>query len=519
MQTQQGGTVTGVLKDNQGTPVAGTRMTAIARAESLDEVVTSPAMSSLAETDEQGRYTLESIPPGRYFIAAGRLDAQTYYPGTSDIAMAKEVIITPGSTISGIDFTLDDSSFGRANAGGVLINTVAIPLQVTIEGGGKMPVSAGGKLTSVKLDMGGSSITTPIGNTSVSVPGPQTTAYHVTVENLPETYAVKSIMYGTTDLLTNTLRLTPANFGRSIVTPLLQNGNGTSQVSPPANPAAGPPPASQLPGASPLAGFQFGVLPQDPAGLQAYLAGLAASTAGQLPTALAQSRSANGGATSPQNTSTSLVPLSIVQFSGTPPSPLFITLSPVAPKTTGGARISGRMNAGGARTVYVSGIPGNVYSDGTFDVYGIPPGRHSIVTGANPAGSRPLVASVVVDDNGLDNIVLEETAVLPINASAPAPARPAGGRRAGNIPLAQIKGTLVEELSGKPITEGAVIVKANGNYSASFPIDGDGHFELPPLLPGTYELEVQVFGHSNTRQSVDIDDKDLNVELVTRKLY
>jgi hypothetical protein len=109
VQAQQAGRVSGVLKDTQGKPIPGIRMAAIARPQSLDEAVTSAAMSSLAETDEQGRFTLESIPPGRYYIAAGRLDAQTYYPGTVDMATAKEVAITPGSTVSGIDFTLGDS--------------------------------------------------------------------------------------------------------------------------------------------------------------------------------------------------------------------------------------------------------------------------------------------------------------------------------------------------------------------------------------------------------------------------
>ncbi len=79
---QQGGTVTGVLRDSQGNPLAGVRMAAVAHASSIEETITAAAMAGLAETDEQGRFTLENIPPGRYSIAAGRLDLQTYYPGT-----------------------------------------------------------------------------------------------------------------------------------------------------------------------------------------------------------------------------------------------------------------------------------------------------------------------------------------------------------------------------------------------------------------------------------------------------
>ena len=79
---QQGGKVTGTLRDNQGTPLPGVRMAAVTRSAAIEEAPTGVAMAGLAETDELGRFTLEDIPPGRYSIAAGRLDLQTYYPGT-----------------------------------------------------------------------------------------------------------------------------------------------------------------------------------------------------------------------------------------------------------------------------------------------------------------------------------------------------------------------------------------------------------------------------------------------------
>jgi hypothetical protein len=486
VQAQQAGRVSGVLKDTQGKPIPGIRMAAIARPQSLDEAVTSAAMSSLAETDEQGRFTLEGIPPGRYYIAAGRLDAQTYYPGTVDMATAKEVAITPGSAVSGIDFTLGDSSFGRANTGlGISLSAnpiLALPLRVSTEGGEKMPVSAGGKFVSVKLDMAGSIITTPITSTVVNVPGPQTTAYRVTVENLPETHVVKSILYGTTDLSTNTLRLTPANFpspSSSLVFAL-------STFS--ATPAVSPAPAQAL-ATTPQP------LPQTQQDLLSYLNALAAS---------------RGLIATPPTTPTT---------PSTPPSLLSITLAPVTPKLTTGARVSGQMSVRGNRTVYVSGIPGAVYSDGTFEVYGIPPGRHSIVTRDNPTGLKPLAASVVVENGNLDGIVLVETAMLPLRAWEPSPPRPAGGRPAGNVPLARLTGSLLEELSKQPITEGTVLIKTNGYTATSFPVSADGRFELPPLLPGTYDLEVQVFGHSSIKQSIEIDDQDMKIELLSRRLY
>jgi len=490
VQAQQAGKVSGVLKDAQGKPIPGIRIAAIARPELLDEAITSPAMSSLAETDDQGRYTLESIPPGRYLIAAGRLDVQTYYPGTADVTLAKDVQITPGLAVPGIDFTLGDSSFGRAgNGGGLGSSNAIIPLRVTMEGGGKIPLSAGGKFVYVKLDMGTSVITTPIANSTISVPGPQTTAYRVTIENLPDTYVVKSIVYGTADLSTNTLRLTPSNFpgpGVSVL-PIVN-------LAPTPNTSQTQLPQTEQDLLNYLTGLAVGrglVSANSPASLQAYQAGLAAGLAGRA--AVAPTPSASSAS----------------------PSVLYVTLVPVPAKARDGVRVSGQMSIKGNRTVFVSGIPGTVYSDGTFDVYGIPPGRHTIVTPERTT----LAASVVVESSNLDGIVLNETAMLPIRAVEPAPPRSAAGHPVGSVPLARVTGVLMEELAKTPIPEGTIIIKTNGYYSASFSVDAEGRFELPPLLPGTYDLEVQIFGHSNIKQSFEIDDKDMKLELSSRKLY
>jgi hypothetical protein len=68
------------------------------------------SLSALAQTDEQGRYRLEGIPVGRYYIAAGRVDLPTFYPGTSDLTKARVFSVTPGGAVSGIDFVMLDTS-------------------------------------------------------------------------------------------------------------------------------------------------------------------------------------------------------------------------------------------------------------------------------------------------------------------------------------------------------------------------------------------------------------------------
>jgi len=64
-------------------------MAAVARPDALENIAEGAAMAGIAETDAEGKYTLENIPPGRYLIAAGRLDLQTYYPGTQSTAEAR----------------------------------------------------------------------------------------------------------------------------------------------------------------------------------------------------------------------------------------------------------------------------------------------------------------------------------------------------------------------------------------------------------------------------------------------
>jgi hypothetical protein len=53
-------------------------------------------------TDNQGRFRLENIPPGRYFVMAG----STYYPSTVNPDAATVITVAPGSTTDNLDFAL-----------------------------------------------------------------------------------------------------------------------------------------------------------------------------------------------------------------------------------------------------------------------------------------------------------------------------------------------------------------------------------------------------------------------------
>jgi hypothetical protein len=66
--------------------------------------------------------------------------------------------------------------------------------------------------------------------------------------------------------------------------------------------------------------------------------------------------------------------------------------------------------------------------------------------------------------------------------------------------------------------EGSVVIKSNDYYSDSFSIDSEGHYEITALLPGTYELEVQAFGHTTLTRSIELDDKGVTVDFAPRQL-
>jgi TonB family protein len=100
----QTGIVTGRLTKN-GQPVAGVRVSAMVIPEPGVSISEVSSLASVVLTDIDGRYRLESIPPGRYYITAGFLDGPTYYPGVSSINSARSISVEAGVTTTGIDFS------------------------------------------------------------------------------------------------------------------------------------------------------------------------------------------------------------------------------------------------------------------------------------------------------------------------------------------------------------------------------------------------------------------------------
>lgn len=417
--TNQNGTISGVLRTVDGTPAIGVRVSALARPEAINDLAAASSFAGLGETDSAGRYRLENIPPGRYYIVAGRVDAPTYYPGTLQVSDGTLVAITPGLTVSSIDFVLNAGSVGRANnnlSGVFGVSSWVIPIQTRIEGGGKIPLFAAGRFPVVRV--GGTEVSLNGPSVTLTTPAlvgiaPPTTEYRVTIENLPETYELKSLTSGTTDLRVDAL---------------------------------------QLPGGT----------------------------------------------------------------SGTAVRPAIVVTLALQPAQPVGVRVSGRIAGDPKRWIYLSGNPGAIYSDGTFEFIGVPPGRHTIVTFDSAIGGHSQGAALVVGDRDLPEVDLEEISVAPADSDRPAIPAPAGNRLPGSRrATATIRGRVVDADTGEPFSAGKVVL--NGNYSITFPLKNDGGFEVPKLLPGKYLVEAVVFAIGTVSREVILDEADAVADLSVRE--
>jgi len=119
-QTQTG-TISGRLLALNGTPAVGVRVSAMPVADPSKASATSssdvPVLASLTQTDAAGRYRLENLPAGRYYVLAGFVDSPTYYPGATSTATSTPVAVTARANITGIDFQAARSSTGLTLSG------------------------------------------------------------------------------------------------------------------------------------------------------------------------------------------------------------------------------------------------------------------------------------------------------------------------------------------------------------------------------------------------------------------
>ncbi len=103
--TTQNGSIAGTLRDTDGSPAAGVRVGAVV-VQVNAETTTEAALLSLTQTDNAGQYRLEKVPPGRYLVMAGAIDAPSYFPGVAIRSAATVVTVAPQAEVTGIDFKM-----------------------------------------------------------------------------------------------------------------------------------------------------------------------------------------------------------------------------------------------------------------------------------------------------------------------------------------------------------------------------------------------------------------------------
>src|SRR4030095_445364 len=131
------GTVSGELRNRQGQPAAGVRVSAMAVPEAGVPANSGTALVSIGTTDNQGRYKLENILPGRYYITAGFVDSPTYYPGVAAMSGATVVNVLSSTPVTGINFAV-------TNPLGVTVSGRVRRATGTGGGGGQPIASIGG---------------------------------------------------------------------------------------------------------------------------------------------------------------------------------------------------------------------------------------------------------------------------------------------------------------------------------------------------------------------------------------
>jgi len=97
------GAITGRLLSVEGTPASNTRIAAVPVTE---DKTAAPVLEGIVQTSRDGRYRLEGIAPGRYYVFAGLIDLPSYYPGVSSLDRATVITVEPGGTVANVDFPL-----------------------------------------------------------------------------------------------------------------------------------------------------------------------------------------------------------------------------------------------------------------------------------------------------------------------------------------------------------------------------------------------------------------------------
>jgi hypothetical protein len=519
------GVIEGTVRALDGSPAAGVRVAALAAPDAGAKPDTGSAvLASQAQTDNSGRYRMEDVPAGRYYVTAGLLDLPTYYPGVRSITEAQVLTVGAGALLGSVDFTLSRSAGAVRVSGRVsglpagtpagLVQVVLTPTQGVrgARGPGGSAANGTAELQQAPVQFDGSFEFDKV------PPG----AYQAALRPARSSAATVPVQVENDDVRGMTLSIGPALLGRVVVDdgsklPLQASsvvGGATDPLS-----AVGFAVRRMTPAATSAADVRsdgFFILPGAPG---EYEAAVTMLPFGYYLKSMSQGRS---------DLMNEPVRVHAVPAIGES-AQLLVTLTRTPPPGAApGFKISGRSTGNGARGLagprWVS-IQGSAVSpnpllglqttlvgeaplreDGTFEVPHVPKGEFTVRV--LPAPSATL--RVNVTDRDVSGIEVSTGGFAPARG---APALPSLSFDA--LPLLPRSDVRV---SGqvKGIPPGAAqtlrwITLFTGPSSPQFlaPIHGDGAFEFTRIPPGTYSVRLDGRAAILINETVTVRDKDL----------
>ena len=185
-QLVSGGSISGTIRLSGGAPAAGVRVAAMVVPGVRLAANGASELATITQTDSSGRYQLNGIPPGRYFIVAGTVSSPTFHPGTLTQNAASIVTVTrDGQPLTGIDIAL--SAVSANPAGGV---RKIIHGQMVTENGTPLPN------ISINVTTTGNNFSIEDGGSFRFVAGVGEAILIRDVTGLPPGYFLKSVSYG-----------------------------------------------------------------------------------------------------------------------------------------------------------------------------------------------------------------------------------------------------------------------------------------------------------------------------------
>src|SRR5687768_12898740 len=132
--------ITGTLWDEHGEPVEGVSVSAFQLRRRNGRMVVVSRVIARA-TDDRGQYRLVAVPPGSYLLGASatgdlttsgeaRGYVSSFYPGTTELPLARPVVVDAGAEVSGVDIVL--TPVRTATVSGVVLDPTGRPFAGTV---------------------------------------------------------------------------------------------------------------------------------------------------------------------------------------------------------------------------------------------------------------------------------------------------------------------------------------------------------------------------------------------------